>query len=293
MGKLIRMSPAVLLMLTACGSRGTHDEEPGSISPDPACESDADCGDGAMCFEGTCVLLGETDAPDTPPPGTTSSETAPTTSSSTTDATTGPPEVDDGPHPSLTGVWIGYVEGTSFPSGSDAIRLVINADDCSPTGTMTLGEGDPLPPVTDPDVGYPDGFGLEFPGSRWYEGTAYTATGIDISDLRLQLDVNFGEVWNDWCELQEPIERYDGYYSCVDANAWSFDGEVCLIQTPEGDIPHDCGHLALCAYGACSCDESGCEGAPGGGASLDVAIDDGHLEGSLSGFGPVRFYREE
>lgn len=293
MGKLIRVSPAVLLMLTACGSRGTHhdDDEPVIITPPPACQGDDDCGDGAICFEGTCTLLAETEAPDTTPPPTTTSETAPTGTATTDSTTTSLPDPEE--PMSLSGVWVGYLEGGQFASGSDVVRLEIDVDDCTPTASITFGEGEPLPPVTNPDVGYPDDIGLEIPWGRWYEGNAYAASNIEISELRLQLDVFNGQIWDEWCQLQEPVEVQDGYYSCVNASGWSYDGEVCTANTPEGPVEHDCGHLALCTYGTCACDASSCQANNGGGAALDVALDDGHLEGTLTGFGPVRLYREE
>src|SRR5688572_15473842 len=118
MRKLIGVSPAVLLVLTACGSRGTHDDDPVIVTPDPACESDEDCGDGAICFEGTCAQIAATEAPDTTPPETTAPET---TSAATipTGTTTSLPDPDDAPPSNLSGVWIGYLEGSQFASGSD------------------------------------------------------------------------------------------------------------------------------------------------------------------------------
>lgn len=283
MRKLMRVSPAALLVLVACGSRGTHDDEPGEISPAPACEVDEDCGDGAICFDGTCTELG-----DTTPPTTTAPETAPT-STDAPSTTTGPDDLGE-----LSGVWIGYVENYSFDSGSDVVRLEIHAGDCSPTATLTLGEGEPLPPVTDPDVGYPEGITAhEIPWLRPYEGYAYAATTIEISERRVQLTTNNGQVWEEWCQLQEPVQVSEEEYSCVAARSWSFDGEQCFINTEEELIPDDCGHLTLCAYQTCRCDASGCEANAIAGLSLDVALDDDHLEGTLAGVGDVRFYREE
>lgn len=285
MRKLIGVSPLVFLVVTACGSRGTHDDEdPIIVNPPPACEGDDDCGDGAICFEGTCTLLAETEAPDTTPP-------APTTSSTTTSL----PDPDDVPASNLSGVWVGYLEGGQFASGSDVVRVEISTEDCTPTATITLGEGDPLPPVSDPTVGYPESvdYSIDTP-YRWFEGHAYTASEIQLDTLRVQMLIRTGEVWTEWCELQPSIES-DGRYSCVENAPWSWDvsNNCALLLEDGGEVPHDCGHLALCTYGTCSCSESGCVVAEGNAAELDVALDDGHLEGTFTGFGPVRLYRED
>src|SRR5262245_9474401 len=48
--------------------------------------------------------------------------------------------------------WDGYAEAFTFEDGSDRVRLTIHANG---EGTIEVGDSAPLPPPTDPNVGYP------------------------------------------------------------------------------------------------------------------------------------------
>jgi hypothetical protein len=79
----------------------------------------------------------------------------------------------------------------AFPSGSSRLLLELQAGERFMGGTLTFGEGDPLPPPTDPDVGYPADPSYEFNGHfdssdiPPFEGFAYElAVGADPGDVR-------------------------------------------------------------------------------------------------------------
>lgn len=286
-------------LLTACGARGT---DPGGTEAPPGastvivevpyeCSADSDCGDDAVCVDGMCLL---TDQPDDNPPPVGEPDQPDEPQAEPNE----PPEppIDSATASKVDGVWEGYVEAYSFMSGSDAVRVEIHSDGCTPSATITLGEGDPLPPVEDPDVGYPFANTSNSPFSglvRWYEGEAYEAHSVEISKKRVQIDISMADVWTEWCEMQTPypMDESGENFMCVPnyGSSWTEDG--CALLGPEGDIPTDCGKLELCQFGPCQCDESGCSTGNVGSSTLDVAFDDGHLEGTLSGFGAVRLYR--
>src|SRR4051812_42637128 len=50
------------------------------------------------------------------------------------------------------GAWDGYVEAYKFPSGSDRVRITLDAEG---QGTIEVGDAPAIPPFTDPNVGYP------------------------------------------------------------------------------------------------------------------------------------------
>src|SRR4051812_34615530 len=52
--------------------------------------------------------------------------------------------------------WEGYAEANSFADGSDKVRITLDA---SGDGTLEIGDSAPMPPATDPSVGYPPSSG--------------------------------------------------------------------------------------------------------------------------------------
>lgn len=243
-----------------------------------------------MCFSGECFATaptsptsttGATDYTDT-----TSLGPQPTTTSSSTAA-----PVYDGPD--VGGVWYGYIE--AYERGiSDLVRLEINTTDCTPTAKVIFGEDEAPAPATDGSVGYPQGDeAAALGGVAFADGFEYSAGELRITDRRIELVIESGELWTDWCALQTSYP-WGETYGCVPNWGYSMDDGVCSQTSPQGEtVERDCGQLELCTGAAvCDCSESGCEAGVVGRATLDVAIEDDHLEGVLSGFGTVRFYRD-
>lgn len=133
-----------------------------------------------------------------------------------------------------------------FPSGSSQFVLDIGSgtdEYGNPTlvGHITFGDGPPLAPATDPDVGYPVGFSYvdalsyapgELLGNPDYdlppfEGFDYTfviahsasgSEGVQLPDGLLELTYGTNEPLGSWCALQTPIpsENNPNFYSCQD-----------------------------------------------------------------------------
>jgi len=139
-----------------------------------------------------------------------------------------------------------------FPSGSSQFALDIASrpdgfGGVELTGHITFGAGEPLPPPTDPDVGYPVGFsyleafsygansiaGNPDTDLAPFEGFSYAFTiehvrtdgeSIDVPDGVLDLTYSLSEPLDPWCQLQTPYPTQDPpspvddpySYSCVD-----------------------------------------------------------------------------
>jgi hypothetical protein len=154
-----------------------------------------------------------------------------------------------------------------FPSGSSQFALDIVSDtdqfgNHTLVGHLTFGAGAPLPPPTDPDVGYPVGFNYQkalsyapngLAGNPEYElfpfeGFDYEFTlehvrsdgeTVDVPDGVLDLSYTVNEPLDAWCQLQTPYPDDSGSsYNCVDnrgAGAWggSIDGTgSCQLVAP-------------------------------------------------------------
>jgi hypothetical protein len=186
----------------------------------------------------------------------------------------------------------------TFPSGARRIVLdLLASDDPSGsfprvTGTITFGDGEPPPPPTDPDVGYPvDVSYLDLlaydpdatPPDILYdasplpplEGFSYSISEIAFSDTPpaqavqdglLQLAYESGEYLQPWCELQTPVPDGQGGYACIEpSRGLSFNEGVCAVPYEDGRVDVvNCDKLFLCGAGQppnngrCACDSTGC-----------------------------------
>ena len=224
-----------------------------------------------------------------------------------------PPEQDSGPPPGtdagpdLSGAdrsdagpsgpitsWTGYIENYKFASGSDAVRVSYTTDATGNiVGTVTLGNGTPPPPATDPNVGYPSELSTfdELGIPRFYvaEGYAYTMRDVAFTGRRMQFDVAYWELWQGWCALQTPVP---GQTSCLPnvGSMVSADHMHCALlnsATSQYDQPVDCGKLALCQFGmACMCGIAGCSVQEQGIQlffDLSVTTDGASADGSVTG----------
>ncbi|HTV20055.1 MAG TPA: hypothetical protein VMG12_15330 [Polyangiaceae bacterium] len=243
----------------------------------------------------------------------------------------------------FVGVWVGEADDPLAPvagadvdpppfrflSGSTQIRLELEADDGAfPTGTITFGEGAPLAPATDPNVGYPpdpsfsiaDADALDQSARPPREGFAfgiyltgnqhdYATAGLSRVDrfefnragrvLDGKLDVNYtaNDIFESWCALQTaatcPANTQVG---------WDETATECTI----GDdlTPMDCHKAALCASNRCECpDEGPCRSNPEFPARLTLRLSNDGLVGLFDGLfvnerdyvqqiGTVHFQRE-
>src|SRR6185369_16576824 len=120
--------------------------------------------------------------------------------------------------------WDGYAEAFNFwPDGSDRVRLVV---DGSGHGTLEIGDAAPIPPATDPNVGYPPGgystfspvnVGAQGRLAPLVEGFRYPLHGVAVDADRIHLGVDPADLYTGWCPLQTsyPADAAQGFYSCL------------------------------------------------------------------------------
>jgi hypothetical protein len=214
------------------------------------------------------------------------------------------PAADVGPPGDGAGdTWTGYIEAFSFPSGSDAVRIVLDAQVGSAprTGTVYFGVGAPPPPATDPNLGYPPGYGARGgpvegggPGGYIAEGFGYRFEGATVSASRVQIDVDLGSLWAEWCSLQYPIDLGGGAYGCLPNTGFSSGDQGCSYPDPvtREDIAIDCGRLALCdGFGtACRCTATECAAASGGRVTFDFHVTGSDGTGTIGIGAPHNVY---
>ena len=195
-----------------------------------------------------------------------------------------------GGNSSPVGVWAGYIEAYSFPSGSDGLEITIASVDQATgamTGSVRLGEGLPPAPATDGDVGYPAGF--KFNQYPWlsHEGFAYTLVDATLTDARFRATFVTNELWSGWCALQTPYPMGDSPehgYNCLPN--WGYMGSDSGCSQPDPmtgqQVPVDCDKLFLCEKRrVCSCDANQCVSSAQDIVTLDVAIDGSIADGTI------------
>ncbi|HMF40398.1 MAG TPA: hypothetical protein VKQ32_06880 [Polyangia bacterium] len=186
--------------------------------------------------------------------------------------------------------WTGYVENYQFPSGSDVVKIAFASDDAGQVvGTVILGNGTPPPPATDPNVGYPPGYGAPQqpvivgpPAGYIAEGYAYSMRNGTLVGSRLRFGVSLTDLWQGWCALQTPVA---GSSSCLPNWGGMSSPSGCALLNPATNqyVPVDCGKFDLCFLGMiCRCDASGCQVQDYGISDMfDVSINNDRADGSM------------
>ncbi len=192
----------------------------------------------------------------------------------------------------IVGTWDGYIENLVWPSGSDALRVVIRAANASHVcGTVTFGQGTPPPPPTDPEVGYPPGYEQGGPTptlqDALFEGFPMALLEGKATEFRLQFGATSRELWKSWCELQTSYVTSTGLYNCLpEPSEETFSPPSgCSEVTRDGTyLPLDCGKLALCLtlYPVCTCSIDGCTVPPYPEVRFDMRITGGAAQGSVA-----------
>lgn len=210
----------------------------------------------------------------------------------------------------LSGVYAGYIESFTFPDGTDTIVMNLTfASDGTVTGTVYFGTGAPIPPATNPEVGYPPGYTRDTADDSpsLLEGFEFPVLQGSYAAPRLTLGLDPTQIWSQWCALQTPVPIYNGggqdggcgafiRYGCLPdlGIANSADGG-CLsasCQQPE-QTPVDCGKAALCqpVGSPCTCTASACAVVPPSAPAVtfDMQVGSGTLDGSETGIGSQVF----
>jgi len=190
---------------------------------------------------------------------------------------------------SYSATWDGYVEAFMFRSGTDRVRIQLDEQG---NGWLQVGDGDPLSPPTNPDVGYPEQAGVQATSLNLYDHIRYPVIGARVQAERLRFSFDsFAGAYGDWCALQKPVLQFNvqpaPQYGCTAEGTAHFmdpDGICRTRDTPTGELhPIDCMKLILC-NSACECDAQKCAVVSTAPPFLvDAALsDDGrHLEGTL------------
>jgi hypothetical protein len=167
---------------------------------------------------------------------------------------------------SYEGNWDGYIEAFEFSSGSDRLRISLDA---SGQGSVEFGEAAPLAPFSNPTVGYPEsdpfdtpGFVPNYTGPR--EGFSYPVHDAAVSDGRIELVVWGSDIVEDFCAAQTEIYQT---FSIPSRNTCSPTGdsygesdEGCMdvaVESSTSGMQFDCGLVKTCLAG-CACDETSC-----------------------------------
>jgi hypothetical protein len=191
------------------------------------------------------------------------------------------------PAPSwLGGTWVGQFDSYALPSGSSSVRISVAGAFYSEgglCGTITLGDGEPLPLPTDPSLPPPgvpslvdfgeimrdlrEGFPYDFasPGPTRFEGDAsFTPEPPAIEGQRLRTIFNPWQFYNAWCNMQ-PSYRAPASgpasspteYTCVppDALSTGSDAVLCDVLGLSGITvrPGTCAQAGFCLAGLCNC----------------------------------------
>jgi hypothetical protein len=192
--------------------------------------------------------------------------------------------------------WDGYAEAYTFPSGSDRVRMNLDAQG---HGTLVLGDATPPPPATDGNAEYPPGVNellVDDPAYEMYEGVPFTVQQAEVQDQRIQFGMDPLELYKSWCALQTPVLDTTSspdapYYSCVPHGTLTYYQGVCTVENPDGtSAPLNCAKMDLCgAKNVCECTAAGCtagvtdslDAAPG---RFDAALENGgaRLVGTLT-----------
>ena len=189
--------------------------------------------------------------------------------------------------------WVGYAQAHTFWQGSDAIRITLDENG---EGTLEVGEAPPLPPATNPDVGYPEGE----EGSPTHanvllrSGFSYSVEGATVEDRRLRLGINLYELYDGWCEMQTAyLDEASSTYHCLPNSSGGADDGQCFLDDPETGEPIyvDCVKIGMCMGGdVCSCTAEGCNARfETRSVRLDAALESAgdELEGTLTVAGNV------
>lgn len=204
----------------------------------------------------------------------------------------------DATDPSLQ-VWLGAVhreEGVGLACGPSAdgsateeralLLLELDAHGELQAGSLTLGEGPPLPPVKDPDAYYPPAPFWDWHGCPMLAlvpGFEYAVHDARLAQGRLTASIHPADVVKDWCELQPsyraspPAAAQWGEYLCrptdqfQDINSLNDAIPDPARNTPEMPpfVPEE---LCFNVNAPCLCDADSCTASPYGAFHLDVQL---------------------
>jgi hypothetical protein len=204
-------------------------------------------------------------------------------------------DMGDNDPDTLAGTWVGSLLYEVFLTNPQTLRLEIDA-----TGHGTLLVGDtPLPPPTNPAVGYPpeaqadagEATGLLL---HLYDGVTYPTENVQVSGTNLSFAVDAMHAFDPWCRLQVPFFA-DGGYRCRENLGVQVEregGKRCY-EYPNGvrGEEEDCLAIYLCSIDnlkGCLCTATECTAGSVSGDwdvtfDLELSDDGSVLRGPLGG----------
>ena len=184
-------------------------------------------------------------------------------------------------------VWEGNTLDFFFNPQNDKWRIEFDGKDASGrlcgTATYIAAGQEAPPPATDPDAGYPPShdpmkMGV---GRGPVPGVTYSIIqGAEMGGV-VHFRISASELWKDWCALQVPAAKSNGY-GCIGGDGWSSDGVNCWIENADGTkqtYAYD--KCVLCTPpSVCTCNAKSCAAAD---TSDTVVFDLKHDGARLSG----------
>lgn len=205
-----------------------------------------------------------------------------------------PVSVDKNALSSYAASWEGHVEAFSFLSGSDHVRVSLDADG---NGWLQVGDSaDVLPLPTDPKVAWPPVYaGMTYETTkntrtnRLLDGFLYPIVGAKVEAARIRFSIAPYAVFATWCTMQTPAldtTVIPSTYKCSKGRfARNPDGHCMTADQTSNSSPIDCGKGLLCLGSVCECDANACKAAKSGApVTFDGALVDdagNQLEGSV------------
>lgn len=195
--------------------------------------------------------------------------------------------------PDGTGILICGGETQELTTQYRALLLLeVSEDGALRAASLTIGEGESLPEVEDPNAYYPPD-----PPWTWHAcpmwgivpGFEYTAYEARLDDERLSASIRPSEVIKPWCELQpsypasppaamewseylcRPTDQYSEVFELNDAVPTSDDLSIFF---PE--------ELCFRTNAACTCDADSCTASRYGAMNLDLSVDGDIMTGRLA-----------
>jgi len=191
------------------------------------------------------------------------------------------------------GTWKGHWPDSLSSTNADVVvRIKGRTPDGLPCGTVTIGEGEPPPPVTDSDAIYPPSQGMGGNSglvggvgpaiTQPWPGYAYRMLKVQASETRLAFFITYQEILRPWCQLQPAVQ---GSFSCLPE--WTNGGTAtppgeCYISGPE--LPYEkvpCFKMQYCSSYTCFCYDGSCDVALSG-TPFELHWDGASLEGSVN-----------
>jgi hypothetical protein len=191
------------------------------------------------------------------------------------------------PNSPLVGTWKGHWPDASGLDAEMVLTIAGLTPDGVPCGTVKIGDGPALPPVTDTNAAYPPSLGagggvgrIDNPIMGPWPGYEYQMLKVQSTATRLAFQLSYDEILRPWCQ-QQPA--YASSFSCLpEWTSAGQDGDRCFItgpSLPETEI--ECFKMGYCNVTTCFCYDGRCDAAIQG-TVFELHWDGPALEGSVN-----------